>query len=333
MVLANKLNFAWWNLQSFAHYDPAKISLERHPKRQVHYEAKRDRILGIVSSLIEGDTLDLFACCEITREAALDIKNSLPGKFDVHLVPRYPGGDDFQVAVFYRNGVGLTAERPLVPTESEDVTRETRPMLPIHLSRPGHIIRFVACHWTAFDEARSRVNRARLADFLRRDTYEFLFPEAPNPGVTRSVVILGDLNEEPMASLFIENLAGSRDRRSSRGAHWRDHDVRLVRLYNLAWRFLGEQVPHGVARPVPLGSAGTCYNAREGWRTFDHVLVSGDLLGDRPPYIDEENARIFTHASLQDEHGRPGPFEEGRAYGVSDHLPIVGRLFLPETET
>jgi hypothetical protein len=65
--------------------------------------------------------------------------------------------------------------------------------------------------------------------------------------------------------------------------------------------------------------------------TLDHVLVSGGLLGQSPPYLDEVNTRIVSIPILQDKHGLPIPFEPGSQNGVSDHLPIVGQLILPET--
>jgi endonuclease/exonuclease/phosphatase family metal-dependent hydrolase len=251
--------------------------------------------------------------------------------FDVVIAPAHPYEDEFQVAIFYRTGVGMTPELPLLPSETEDVTRETRPMVTIHLTLPGHVIRFVACHWTGFDELSSRTARGRLADFLRRDTYDFLYPEAPDPKLARHVVVLGDLNEEPTADLFMSNLEGRRDRKSSREQHWRDEGVRRVRLYDLAWRYLGEQVPHAAGRSLSNGAAGTWYNRTVGWRTFDHILVSGGLLGERPPFIDEANTVIISRPILQDEDGLPSPFEPGSSYGISDHLPIVGQLVLRET--
>jgi hypothetical protein len=173
-----------------------------------------------------------------------------------------------------------------------------------------------------------------LADVLRRDSYEFLEPAVPTPGVTRHLVLLGDFNEEPTAPVFRERLIGCRDRESSRHRHRHDEGVRRVRLYNAAWRYLGEQVAHGVAGN-PVGAAGTLYNDAEdgdtrGWRTFDHLLVSSDLLGETPPYLDEARTRIVISPAMHDAAGLPRPFRPGEPRGVSDHLPIVGRLVLRE---
>jgi hypothetical protein len=272
------LTFCWWNLHNFAHHDLARASHRRWPARQGDYEARRDRALAALAELFGKRYPHLLAVCEVTREAAHDLAGRLPGVYHVALPPPYPREDGFHVAVFFRAGIGLTAEPPIIPAETEDVTEGTRPMLPVHLTLPGHVIRFVACHWTAFDNASSRVARERLADVLRRDSHAFLEPPVPTAGLERHLVILGDLNEEPTAKVFRERLIGRRDRASSHQRHWMDREVRRVRLYNAAWRYLGEQVAHGTAG-WPDGPAGTLYNDSEdaettGWRAFDHVLLS-----------------------------------------------------------
>ncbi|MGH7172276.1 MAG: endonuclease/exonuclease/phosphatase family protein [Gemmataceae bacterium] len=324
------LTFAWWNLQDFAHHDPSRISDPRWPKRQVDYEAKRTRILIAFQEIFGKEYPDLLAVCEITREAAQDLTVRLPIGFRVAISPTYPYDDGFQVAVFYRSAVGFSAEPPLIPTDKEDVAEGTRPMIPVHLAFQGHIIRFVACHWTAFDTDTSRLARERLADVLRRDVHAFLEPEVPKAGLIPHVVILGDLNEEPMSPLFEHRLIGRRDRASSHTKHWRDTQVRRVRLYNAAWRYLGEQVAHGTSDPRATGAAGAYFKDPHNWRTFDHIFVSCGLLGASPPYLDEAQTRVVATEIMVDEDGLPRPFEFGRTRGVSDHLPLVGRLVLSE---
>jgi endonuclease/exonuclease/phosphatase family metal-dependent hydrolase len=329
----SQLTFAWWNLHNFAHYDPGRSVLARRPKQLGHYEAKRDLILAAFHELTANGIPDLIAVCEITREAARDLVARLPSGFDVATSPTSTYEDDFQVAIFYRSGLGLTPELPLIPTETEDVSRSTRPMLPVHLTLPGHVIRFVACHWTGLDEDSSSLARSRLADFLRRDTYEFLNPGAPKREAARHVVVFGDLNDEPMSELLRDSLNGRRDRKYCRIKHGTDKQVRRVRLYNLAWRYLGEQIPHRVGRPMIGGAAGTYYHKDKGWRTHDHVLVSSGLLGARAPLIDEENTQIVNNPIMQDSRGLPRPFAPGSTNGISDHLPIVGRLIIPGTSS
>jgi endonuclease/exonuclease/phosphatase family metal-dependent hydrolase len=327
------MTFVWWNLHDFAHYDAARSSDPRWPKRHADYEAKRVRILAAFREVFGEGYPDLLAVCEITREAAQDLLARLPAGFRLAIAPRYLHDDGFQVAVFFRPGGGLSAEPLLIPTEEEDVTEGTRPMVPLHLTVPGHVVRFVACHWTAFDTDTSRLARERLADVLRRDTHAFLEPEVPTAGVARHVVVLGDLNEEPMAAVFAQRLIGRRDRESSHSRHWRDAQVRRVRLYNAAWRFLGEQVAHGSSVPGRIGAAGTYFKEPHTWRTFDHVFVSSGLLGASPPYLNEAQTRVVATPIMVDEDGLPRPFAPGTTRGVSDHLPILGQLVLPETSS
>src|SRR5262245_33777610 len=67
------LNFAWWNLHNFAHFDAAQASDPRWPKLHAYDEAKRDRILAALHELFGQQFPDLLAVCEVTREAAKDL--------------------------------------------------------------------------------------------------------------------------------------------------------------------------------------------------------------------------------------------------------------------
>jgi endonuclease/exonuclease/phosphatase family metal-dependent hydrolase len=324
------LTFAWWNLHNFAHFDPERTSDRRWPTQPEHYESKRERVRVAFDELFGDRIPDLLGVCEITREAAEDLAAGLLPGFNIATAPTYPRGDAFQVAVFYRSDAGFSFETPVLPADA-DLPARTRPMIPIHLIIKGHVIRFVACHWTGLDEATSRLSRERLADALRRDSYAFLHPDVPTPGLARHIIVVGDLNEEPMSSVFEGGLIGGRDRASSHMRHWSDKDVRKARLYNAAWRYLGEQLAHGTPGLPAHGLAGTFFHDKHGWRTLDHVLVSSGLLGSNPPYFDESQTRIVSTPIMRDDRGRPKPFEPGKTAGVSDHLPLLGRLVLPET--
>lgn len=325
------LRFAWWNLHDFAHFDPARISRrKRWPAREGQYEAKRDRVLAACDELFGGRYPDLLGVCEITRPAAADLLARLPSGYELAVLPDGPG-DDFQVAVYFRPSAGLTREPLLIPFGEADVPRRTRPMIPLHHTGAGYVVRFVFCHWPGMGERSSGVYRGRLADFLRRNSYEFLCPPPGRPAPSRHLVVIGDLNAEPTADLFDGPLVGTRDRATSRQPrHSSDADVRRVRLYNAAWKYLGEQVPH---RGTPRGPevAGTYYGDKLGWQSFDHVLVTGGLLGSDLPFLDEAETRIIWTTAMLDGSGRPAAFDpdDPAAGGVSDHLPLVGRIRLP----
>jgi endonuclease/exonuclease/phosphatase family metal-dependent hydrolase len=324
------LSFCWWNLHNFAHFDAHRASERRWPKRAEDFEAKRDRVLAALRELFPGGFPDLLAVCEVTRKAASELKDRMSPDFDIAVAPPpYLPDDGFQVAVIYRKGIGFSADTPLLPDEELDVSEETRPMIPVQYTQAGQVIRFVACHWTSFDNALSRATRVRLADYLRKNTYAFLQPKTSGSSSNRHIVILGDLNEEPTAPVFEEHLAAARDHESGRqAAHWRDGQVRRVRLYNAAWRYLGEQVAYSGGPPTP-SVAGTFYN-QDGWRTYDHLIVSGDLLRPRPPYLDEANTGVAVTAAMRSPDGMIRPFDLVGNPGISDHLPILGKIILSE---
>jgi endonuclease/exonuclease/phosphatase family metal-dependent hydrolase len=323
------LSFCWWNLHDFAHFDAERASDRRWPKREIDFTTERDRILAALREMFAGKYPDLLAICEVTREAAVALCGLMSPAFDLSVAPRYPHDDGFQVAVLFRRGAGFSADLPLLSAQELDVSEETRPMIPVRFTRGAQVIRFVACHWTSFDNLHSRTTRRKLAEHLKGDTYEFLQPNA-SPPLPRHTVILGDLNEEPTSDIFEGHLSTERDHDSSRSAHhWRDRNQRRVRLYNAAWRYLGEQVAYRGGAPT-ASLAGTFYNGTIGWRTFDHLIVSGSLLGASPPYLDEANTRVAVTNTMRSSRGTVEPFDPVSKSGISDHLPIVGRIVLPE---
>ena len=329
----SELSFCWWNLNSFAHFDENSSLVRRWPKQPENFEAKRDRILAALREIFSGGLPDLLAVCEVTREAAFELARLMSPTYDVAVVPAYPKDDGFQVAIIYRSAIGFEAEDPLLAYENLDVAEETRPMIRVKFTQEGQVIRFVACHWTSFDNIHSETTRERLADYLRKDTYQFLRPDGSHIRGDRHIVILGDLNEEPTSRLFefdANHLAAFRDHHSGRRpAHWRDKNQSRVRLYNTSWRFLGEQLPYCGKLPAP-GLAGTFYSEELGWRTLDHVIVSGGLLNVPPPYLDEANTRVVVTETMRSRDDFPRPFQKAGNPGISDHLPIIGKIILSE---
>jgi hypothetical protein len=118
------------------------------------------------------------------------------------------GVTSFKLLFFFRSGLGFTCELPLIPYEQEDLTEETRPMIAVHHTYANHVIRLLFCHWTAFDSLTSEDSHERLADVVRRNTYEYLLPEVQKSSSQRHIVILGDMNAEPTSDLFSKKLLG-----------------------------------------------------------------------------------------------------------------------------
>lgn len=267
----------------------------------------------------------MLGLCETTEQAAEDLRLRLFPNYKLV----YPAtAEPFQVAVLFRERFNFRGG--LSPIRAEQVPRTNRDMLVADHRCAGHHIRFIFCHWTAYGE-NSKLYRDRAAEAVTERAYAFL-RESGEAKLARHVVIIGDLNVEPFSELFNERLIASRDRaRARQQPHWVDTDVRRIRMYNPTWRLLGERHPHGT--PSVGHHAGTYYHAKsQTWHTYDQLLVSGSLLTNSPPFLDEVLCGIMVLPGCLGVSGLPERFEwnNGQPTGLSDHLPLVGQLVLAE---
>jgi endonuclease/exonuclease/phosphatase family metal-dependent hydrolase len=323
--------FVWWNVQSFGHYDAAWVAegrRQRLPSSPEEYTAKRQLLAAALREMMQDGGLDLIALAEVTGPAAHDLRQDVCPGFAVLAIAEcaddFGGRPSFQVAFLYDPNAGAAVEDMLVPIH---VSEASRPMAILDYNMPEDTLRVYACHFTSqIGEKASERNRSEMARQLNRHVYEFLRAgEGRKP--RRHVLILGDLNEEPFGMLE-EDLFARRERRWVRTAHAADAPIRRARLYNCGWRLLGERVAHPNPR-VSGQAAGTYYSDAENrWYTWDHVLVSGSLLTDQFPYLDEESVEVVSGPGLVGADGRPARFRftNGQAKGLSDHLPVRGRL-------
>jgi endonuclease/exonuclease/phosphatase family metal-dependent hydrolase len=324
------LRFVWWNVADFAHFDEGRAEEVRWPVRPEEYEEKCKRVDGVLRGLMEHGRPDVVALAEVTRQAAQDLRDRMFEGFEVHSLDTGLPRAEFQVAVLFDPRVAVSPGLLIVP----HVPRGTRPMAVLEVPWSGHRLRVYACHWrNRFDKDEGQPVRDRQAEELGGAIYDFLHQEQAEG---RHVLILGDLNEEPFTPLFEQRLHATRDRATSRrGEHHTDKDVRRVRLYNATWRLLGERLPH---TPGMSGTdtAGTHYwREKRRWFTIDHVIVDGSLLTDQPPFFVEAELEVVADPLLFGADGLPSKFQQtdrGPA-GLSDHLPIRGRILLAGEET
>jgi Endonuclease/Exonuclease/phosphatase family len=329
MASKKALRFLWWNLQSFAHFEDGRRSEAQWPDTEEEYRAKLDRVERALHDLFGEDPPELLAFAEITNRAACHLRDLLVPKYHVFSLDQLTRAS-LQVAFIYDSSVSFEEKSPFVVGR---VPRGTRPMAVIDHFSSGHCIRIFACHWTARFQETSEEVRSDLARDLNSEIYRFIHEETAR-GEARHVVILGDLNDEPFGVLETR-MHASRDRSTARRAeHYSDKDFERVRLYNCAWRFLGERQPH--SGKFQEGAAGTHYwDQKRSWHTFDHVIVTGSLLRETIPYLDEVHVRVATSPLIVGEKGRPQKFQwnNGNPEGVSDHLPVLGKIVLEREKT
>ncbi len=326
-IAVSPFRFVWWNVQSFGHYEDAWVTDPRLPRSPAEYAAKRERVAAVLRQLNAQEQLDLIALAEITSEAALDLRQTVCPDFEVFAIDSYfDGRPTFQVALLYNPRAGRCNEDLFIPV---DVSEASRAMAILDFAGPDDVLRTYACHFTSqMGGEISARNRSEMARQLNRQVYDFLRGSVGQRA--RHVLILGDLNEEPFG-MIEEDLFARRDRRWVRTPHGADIPLRRARLYNCGWRLLGERVPH----PSPLrhgDAAGTYYSReRNRWYTWDHVLVSGSLLTEDLPYLDEKSIQVVSGPGLVGPDGRPSQFRltDGQVEGVSDHLPVRGQILFP----
>jgi len=216
----------------------------------------------------------------------------------------------------------------VAPIAAPGVPSGTRAMAAIDVKVRDERIRIIACHWAAQFGSLQKRTRITLAGHLSAYIYDFLRDEQTQE--KRHILLLGDFNAEPFATPLREWLWTSRSRERARSAaHHADTSLKRIHLYNAAWRLLGEQ--HEFDGTAVLDVAGTTYWADERkWATFDQVIVSGGLLSTQAPYFDEKSLAVHSSAASLAEEATPQKFsfdaQAGRATGVSDHLPILGRI-------
>jgi hypothetical protein len=327
----NVLDFLWWNVQDFAHFDIGQATYERWPDSAREYFEKRRRIETVLQLLTATTRPQLFAFAEITEYAARDLRDRLFPDYKVFSLASLYDRPDFHIALIYDPAAGFGGEDFL---KVSNVPGSTRPMAVLNHRYGRHVIRFYVCHWTARFAEPSDKWRQLTAQHLNGASYEFL-RSSDEPEEIRHVMILGDLNEEPYGTVETW-LYAHRDRAASRRVeHYTDKSIRRLHLYNCSWRLLGEHIPHP-QRGREREMAGSYYwRDTRTWHTFDQVIVSGSLLTDEPPYLDEVNLRVASglgvlpNEFLADD-GLPDKFEwkNGHPTGLSDHLPICGRIIL-----
>lgn len=326
-VNVSVFRFVWWNVESFAHYAKENADADRWPASLEEHTAKQLRLANALAALSRQESFDLLVLGEATRQAANGLRDLACPGFQVASPALSEGAPAFQVAALYNTAIGTPVVGDFRPT---DVPRGTRPMLLLdYRFSPKLLVRFIFCHFTARIGAHSARTREKLATQLSAMIYDFLASAIPEPLEQRHVLVLGDFNEEPYG-LMEELLHASRDRGRSRQRHYTDRDIRRARLYNCSWRLLGERQPH--PGHAPSGQAAGSYYWREQseWHTYDQLLVSGSLLSETMPYLDEAGVRVVSGPEFVGPDGRPLAFQyrDGRPIGASDHLPIRGRLQL-----
>lgn len=187
--------------------------------------------------------------------------------------------------------------------EPKDSTNRTRGFLTIQGKMAGDDVTFIVCHWpsrfaTSYYRERAGMQVRQLKDSIL----------AANPSM--KVMVMGDMNDDPMDKSMAEALGAKRDMKK----------VRETEMFNPWWNVL-----------VKEGRGTLMYDGK--WNLFDQIVMSSNLLNpngekDYSTLKYFKNEIFMRNYLFQTEGKYKGNTKRTHAGGVwldgySDHLPVV----------
>lgn len=311
---------AFWNVENF--FDPFVDSTRtyndftedgiQHWTKNRFYN-KRNNLYKAILALSESRPLGILGLCEVENEYTLvSLFAWTPLKAHHYRWVHYEGPDKrgIEPAVVYSLDHFILVESKAIPFYNpEDTASHSRDILYakfIAVDDEFDTLHVFVNHWPSrySGELETMGSRSRAATFLRQkvDSIKASAPEGYQP----KVIMMGDLNDCPTDMSVYDVLKARRSSERETGDY--------INLF---------------AKHKDLSFEGTLKYQSE-WQTFDQIIVTEGLLGDREGlHYQEGSARIFHPDFLleNDEtyHGKK-PFRtyNGPRYigGFSDHLPV-----------
>ncbi|MDX9881151.1 MAG: endonuclease/exonuclease/phosphatase family protein [Prolixibacteraceae bacterium] len=303
------LTVAFYNTENLfdTEDDPHKNDNEFLPGSEKKWTAERyQKKLNDIARVIYGiDSLKLpvfVGLCEIENRKVLEdlvaTSRLAPGKYAI-AHQESPDLRGIDVALLYRPGYFRLEKIEAIPVIFENEPRhKTRDILHVSGKIGKETVHLFVNHWPSriggTDE--SEPNRVVAASVLKKKTDEAL---AENPSA--HIIIMGDMNDEPLNKSLSETLGGKAPESSSR-------------LINLM---------------LPLDEQGLgTYNYRNEWNMLDNLVVSHSLLDGKRLDVEDGQGFIFRKEWMEFKNNR-GAVSPNRTYGgsnyyggVSDHFPV-----------
>ena len=213
----------------------------------------------------------------------------------------YEGPDErgIDCAIFYNPELFQVTATKLVPYQLANPTdRPTRGFLIADGKMAGERIAFIVNHWPSRGAESPARERAGMQVRALKDSLQRLDSKI-------KIVIMGDMNDDPMDKSMAESLGAKRYAK----------DVKKKELYNPWWNTLAE------------GDGTLKYRGK--WNLFDQIVFTGNFLNRRPRKLTYESHEIFKRDYLFQTDGKyagyPNRTQAGGRWlnGYSDHLPTV----------
>ena len=269
------------------------------------YNLKMNNIASVISKI----GADVLGLCEIENEAVLKDLDSRVPSFEYQIV-HYESADfrGIDVALFYNpEKLWLVDSRKikvLLPSG-----KPTRDILHATLKFEEQILHVFVNHWPSkYGGVEKTIPfRAAAARTLRKEV-ERLLEYNPNA----EIVIMGDLNDEPIDPSIVEHLGANMDKTKVNG---RD---------TILWN---------VMEPYHRNKEGSTYKYGGKDMVYDHLIISSGLWDEKNLTFVNGSERVFDGPEYRQHVGKydgsPFRFWAGNKLlgGYSDHMPIYLKIY------
>lgn len=312
VVTTNKpgdsVKVAFWNLENlFDTQNDAWNDDDFTPQGELKWDkARYQHKLENLTRVMDSINADIFGMCEIEKKDVLkDLAGKLKKRGLEYDIVHFDSPDErgIDVGLFFNcEQFKLLAAKPIAVQLGEgDKTRDILHVMLLHTATKDTLNVFVN-HWPSRrgGESETGVKRAAAAQTLRNYMIE-------QKMYSSKVLIMGDLNDGPADSSVKMVLK----------ACYPAKEVSGCELMNLSWS-------------LKKGENGTIKFGNK-WSTFDQIIVSGNLLMDKPSFLRYQlsSVKVFRPEWLRETEGKFSgtPFRTyaGKKYlgGFSDHFPIT----------
>lgn len=308
----NIYGVAFYNLENLFDtiHDEGKKDYEYLPEGRnkwdnTKYQSKlknMSTVLGLLATDKTSEGAAVIGMAEVENRHVLEDLLKQPALANRgYEIIHYEGPDERGVdcAFFYNPKLYTVTATKLVPyVLAQPTDRPTRGFLIADGRLAGERVAFIANHWPSRGAASSARERAGMQVRALKDSLQRLDSKI-------KIVIMGDMNDDPMDKSMAEALGAKRNMKN----------VKKGDLYNPWWNTLAE------------GEGTLKYRGK--WNLFDQIVFTGNFLNKRHKKLSYLNHEIFRRDFLIQADGKykgyPLRTQAGGRWmnGYSDHLPTV----------
>ena len=344
------IKVAFWNVENLFDTTVSEIAadLEFTPAQgwtQAAFDAKVKNLATVIKQLHGGAGPDLFGLCEVENKSVVEALLTEIGRADYQVAHvESPDIRGIDTTLVYSDKVFKKPKAKDIFGHLVHLRFATRDIFEVRLELKGSKTELVVLvnHWPSrrqgqYESEPLRITVAEHAgrivdEHLKFTRREFIDVKPPltladlNRRWNRNVLVMGDLNDEPIHRSVLDYLQGSKDldhvEEEIKGSGGQPPDVKS---------YLGKQafLFNAMWPQFAVPDRGTFYfsGATNSMNLLDQFMVSRGLyFGGQGLQFDPASVAIFNQPPVASPRGRPIAFDRKKLTGYSDHFPITSRI-------